>query len=211
MEIDYNNSLREADITRVEAYDPTQLRLLTYSTPTNHHCGGILLSVGNMSHTFPFDSLGTRWSSVEYLYLCGEWSLAGVRSMEIQKDILTARSGYAAKRYKKSKYKREIREDFTSFRHMWMLWCVWEKCRGSEAFRNHLTSLPDDRILVEMIKADPVWAAYPDDQGILRGSNGMGKILTICRQCIDKGSEPNIDRDLLNLADIHILGERIHF
>lgn len=208
---EHNDSLREEHITRVEAYDPRQLRLLTYSKPTDYPSDGLLLSLGNMSGRFHFESLGRTWRSVEHLYLCGEWSTQGERSLEIQRDVLTARSGYAAKRYKKAKYNREIRADFPEFRHQWMLWCVWEKCRGNQDFRQHLTSIPYDRVLIEEVKNDPVWAAYPDEAGILRGANGMGKILTICRRCIDRNTEPNIDRKLLNHYEIHIMGARVTF
>jgi predicted NAD-dependent protein-ADP-ribosyltransferase YbiA (DUF1768 family) len=187
------------------------MRLLTYSRPTDYPSNDLLLSVGNMSGRFHFESLGRTWNSVEHLYLCGEWSTEGDRSLEIQRDVLTATSGYAAKRYKKAKYKKEIRADFPEFRQHWMLWCVWEKCRGSESFRQHLTSLPYDHVLVEQVKNDPVWAAYPDEAGILRGANGMGKILTICRRCIDRKTQPTIDRDLLKRYNIHILGERVEF
>lgn len=86
-----------------------------------------------------------------------------------------------------------------------------EHIARSEAFRQHLTSLPFDHVLVEEVKNDPVWAAYPDEEGILRGANGMGKILTICRRCLDHNTEPNIDRDLLKHYNIHILGEKVEF
>lgn len=43
------------------------------------------------------------------------------------------------------------------------------------------------------------------------GANGMGKILTICRNCLDKGIEPEINRTLLNSAEIYILGAKINF
>ncbi|MCQ2148409.1 MAG: NADAR family protein, partial [Bacteroidales bacterium] len=147
--------------------------------------------------------------SVEHLYLLGEWSHED--QIDIQKDILTATSGYAAKRYKKSKYKKFIREDYPTFRHQWMLWCIWQKRLGNKDFREHLLSFRDDEVIVEVVKGDPIWAAYPDQKGILRGGNAVGKILTICRRCLKQGTQPIIDTDLLNRADIYILGERVEF
>lgn len=43
------------------------------------------------------------------------------------------------------------------------------------------------------------------------GENNLGKILTICRDCLYNNTEPEIDYDLLNSKNIHILGKRIEF
>ena len=126
--------------------------------------------------------------------------------------MISATSGYAAKRYKKSKHKQKIRPDFTTFRHQWMLWCVWQKCLGSEKFRKHLLSMPDDAIIVEVVKRDLVWATEEDaNTGHLNGANGVGKILTYCRQCLKEDKQPAIDTDALNNAGIYILGEKLKF
>lgn len=209
-EAQYNDNLTVSDITDISCYNPQKQNLLLYSKPDDSSFG-IDLHVGNMNSHYLFRALGYDWKSIEYLYLCGEWSLAGQRCFDIQRDILTAKSGYAAKRFKKSKYKKEIRPDFPQFRAQWMLWCVWQKCIGNKDFCNHLTSLPHNRILIELVDRDPIWAAYYDSSGLIRGANGMGKILTICRNCLDKGIEPEINRTLLNSAEIYIFGAKINF
>ncbi len=206
----YNASITEGDITKPASIDPHELRLLTYSRP-HDTCDGIELHLGNQAKGYPFSCLGQQWEYVEFLYLCGEWSWDGDDALAIQRDVLTAKSGYAARRFKKARYKKKIRPDFTSFRHQWMLWCVWQKCLGSKAYRDHLLSMPDDRVIVEVVRHDPVWAAWPDENGIYHGANGMGKILTICRRCLLKGTQPKFDSDLLNAAGIYILGHRIEF
>ena len=71
--------------------------------------------------------------------------------------------------------------------------------------------MPDDRVIIEAIKRDKVWAAWPDDNGIYHGANGMGKIITICRRCLKEGASPAIDTALLNSKDIYILGEKVQF
>ena len=114
-------------------------------------------------------------------------------------------------RHKKSKHKKQIREDFPTFRLHWMTWCIWQKCLGSQDFRNHLLSLPQDHIIVEVVKNDPIWAAYYDEEGNLRGGNAVGKILTICRNCLEQGTEPNIDKRLLNDSNIYMLGQKVEF
>lgn len=206
----YNLSITESTLNRQESLDPTLLHIIHYSKP-HDTCEGIELHLGNMASGFPHTVLGHTWKSTEHLYLLGEWSDNTPEHLNIQKDVLTATSGYAAKRYKKSKYKKQIREDFTSFRLDWMLWCIWQKCLHSETFRNHLLSIPQDRVIVELVKNDPVWAAYPDEQGIIRGGNAVGKCLTICRRCLVEGFSPRINYDLLNSSNIYILGERVIF
>lgn len=196
-------------ISREEKIDTGSLRVIRYSKP-NDICEGKAIRLANMSGAFPFKAIGRTWRSTEHLYLLGEWSTGTEESKDIQQDVLTATSGYAAKRYKKNKHKKSIRKDFPLFRHQWMLWCVWQKCLTSAAFREHLLSIPDDSIIVEVVKKDPIWAAEEDESGrILTGNNGMGKILTICRQALKQGTNPPIDYALLGKSDIYILGEKI--
>ena len=209
-EHDYNLSLGIESLSKQEILNPNVLKLITYSKP-HDTCNGREVHLGNMAGGFPFEALGHTWKSVEFLYLLGEWSKNNEEHLSIQKDVLTAPSGYAAKRYKKSKHKKQIREDFPTFRLHWMTWCIWQKCLGSQDFRNHLLLLPTDHIIVEVVKNDPIWAAYYDEAGNLRGGNAVGKILTICRNCLEQGTEPNIDRRLLNDSNIYILGQKVEF
>ena len=184
---------------------------MTYSGPKDT-CQGIASGrLGNIAGGFHFNLLGVKWYGTEHLYLCGEWSTEGERSVEIQEYIRKIASGVYAKRCSKAKYKAEIRTDFTSFRYDWMLWCVWQKCKLNREFAMLLRSIPEDAVIVEVVKNDPVWAAYPDSEGIIRGGNAMGKILTICRHCLITGTEPDINRQLLNEVGIYILGNRVEF
>lgn len=45
--------------------------------------------------------------------------------------------------------------------------------------------------------------------GLFEGQNNMGKILMICRDCLQNGTEPQIDLNLLASKGIYILGEKI--
>lgn len=47
--------------------------------------------------------------------------------------------------------------------------------------------------------------------GIFRGQNNLGKILMICRDCIKRGTEPDIDLELLRSKQIFILGKQLTF
>lgn len=207
----YNASLSTATLDRQESLDPGKLRIIRYSKP-HDVCEGREIHLGNQAGGFPFDCLGHHFRSVEHLYLMGEWSLPGDEFKAIHEDIQTCTSGWAAKRYKKPKYYRLIREDFKTFRHQWMLWCIWQKCLGNKDFREHLLSIPEDAIIVEVVPKDKVWAAWPNPHtGLLEGGNAVGKILTICRRCLVEKTEPQIDTELLNRSNIHILGDRIQF
>lgn len=61
----------------------------------------------------------------------------------------------------------------------------------------------DERIMNDLNKIDHV--------GIYKGKNIMGKILTICRDCLLYGEEPSIDYELLKSKHIHILGKELIF
>ena len=105
---------------------------------------GIELRLSNMAGGYPFEFAGANWPTSEQLYLCGEFT-----DEDIQRELLSQTSGYAAKRFIKAKYKKQVRKDFPTFRVQWMLFVVWQKCLSSEAFRNKLLSIPEGVILVE--------------------------------------------------------------
>jgi len=47
--------------------------------------------------------------------------------------------------------------------------------------------------------------------GVWEGVNCMGKILTICKHCLEKGIEPPIDYDLLRSKQIYLFGKLLTF
>lgn len=115
---------------------------------------GIKLDLCNMTSCYPFEVEGVKWRSSEELYLAGEFSNDTAEHQAIQQELRAAKSPYAAKRFVKGKHRKEVREDFTEFRTQWMLWCVWQKCKGNIDFRRKLLSIPDDVILVEETTTD---------------------------------------------------------
>ena len=197
-------------LLRQDVVDPQVQQVITYSGPTDM-CGDLPAGkLGNQAGGFPFKALGHTWPSSEHLYLLGYWSGPEAENVAIQQDVLSAKSGYAAKRFKKNKHIKHARSDFTEWRHEWMLWVVWQKCLYNEEFRELLLSTNNARI-VEVVKKDPVWAAWYDENGKLVGANGMGKILMICRHGLLTGRKPSINEDLLNKVGIWILGKRVKF
>lgn len=115
---------------------------------------GINLSLSNMVGRYPFMYGGYQWHDSERLYLCGEFSTGTEQDCLIQKKMIEVKSGYAAKRFIKSKYKKQVRGDFAEFRLQWMLYVVWLKCQGNADFRKLLMQIPDDVILVENTTTD---------------------------------------------------------
>ena len=186
-----------------QVIDPHQESLITYSRP-----GDAWGKLGNQACGFPFEALGRIWKNSEFLYLAGRWSMEN--QSDTQKDICSAPSGYAARRFKYAKHQKTMRKDFESFKQDWMLWVIWQKVRGNKDFQELLLSTGDATI-AEVEKKDRVWALVREADGLLRGANGMGKILMLCRDCLRKGTEPQIDYDLLNKSNIYIFGERVQF
>lgn len=214
---------------------------------------GVKLDLCNMTSCYPFTVDGVKWRSSEELYLAGEFSNDTAEHRAIQEELRAAKSPYAAKRFVKGKHRKEVRKDFSEFRTQWMLWCVWQKCKGNLDFRMKLLSIPDDVILVEETTTDTggsgqIWGCSNRELvdarkakaqsitekhtdltkknlpflinvetnairkvGLFRGQNNIGKILMICHDCIKRGTEPEIDLELLRLMWIYILGKRLTF
>lgn len=136
-----------------EVYDPTFQNVWPFKH-VDDIVEGIKLDLCNMTSCYPFEVEGVKWRSSEELYLAGEFSNDTAEHLTIQEELRAAKSPYAAKRFVKGKHRKEVREDFTEFRTQWMLWCVWQKCKGNIDFRRKLLSIPDDVILVEETTTD---------------------------------------------------------
>ncbi|MBD5339941.1 MAG: NADAR family protein [Bacteroides sp.] len=239
-------------LDRVEVYDPTIQTIWPFKH-VDDIVEGIKLNLCNMTSCYPFVVEGIKWRSSEELYLAGEFSNDTAEHRSIQEELRAAKSPYASKRFVKGKHRKEVRSDFPEFRTQWMLWCVWQKCKGNIDFRHKLLSIPDNVILVEETTTDTggsgqIWGCsnrelvevrkqvaksltekYPDltkknlafliniktnairNKGVYKGQNNIGKILIICRDCIKRGIEPDIDLNLLKSKNINILGNRLTF
>ena len=121
---------------------------------TDDVVNGINLNLSNMVSAYPFEYGGYHWKDSERLYLCGEFSENTDRHNEIQQRLVKSVSGLAAKVFVKSPNKRHVRSDFPSFRLQWMLYVVWQKCKGNADFRKVLMQVPDDVTLVENTTTD---------------------------------------------------------
>ena len=239
-------------LDREEVYDPTVQNVWPFKH-VDDIVEGIKLDLCNMTSCYPFEVEVVKWRSSEELYLAGEFSNNTTEHFAIQEELRAAKSPYAAKRFVKGKHRKQVREDFSEFRTQWLLWVVWQKCKGNIDFRRKLLSIPDDVILVEETTTDTggsgqIWGCVNRELvevrksvaqsirekhadlskknldflinvetnairnvGIFRGQNNLGKILMICRDCIKRGIEPDIDLDLLRSKNIFILGKQLTF
>lgn len=158
MEKTSHNSSTSLTLGQTEVYDCDSQNIWAWHRVSDV-VEGIELRLSNMAGGFSFEAAGHTWPTSEQLYLAGEFN-----DSQIQQELHEAKSGYAAKRFIKAKYKKAVREDFPTFRLQWMLWVVWQKCKGNEAFRKLLLSVPEDAILVEDTTTDnqgtaEIWGA----------------------------------------------------
>lgn len=131
-----------------EVYDATRLNIWSFKKSCDI-INGVQMKLSNMAGGFPFVFNKVTYSNNEVLYLSGEFSENTDICKRIQNEMREMKSGFAAKKFVKTKYKEYIREDFNEFRFDWMLYVVWQKCLGNVDFRNKLLSIPDDAILIE--------------------------------------------------------------
>lgn len=144
--------MKDYHLGREEVY-PASSKIWSFKKVDNI-VHGINLRVTNMAGGYPFECCGNIWPDTERLYLCGEYSNNTDEHRSIQEELLSAKSGYAAKRFYKSKHLQQVRSDFTTFRLQWMLFCVWTKCKGNADFSNLLMNIPEDAILLENTTTD---------------------------------------------------------
>lgn len=133
---------------RVEHYDATQVRCISFSKASDV-VNGINIRLTNMAKGYPFAFGDVTWHDSEMLYLCGEFSNASSEHFGIQQEMYRQTSGFAAKRFIKTKYKSLIRQDFANFRIQWMMYVVWQKCKGNAEFARMLSQIPQDAVIIE--------------------------------------------------------------
>ncbi len=128
--------------------DQTWVNCLSFSKASDI-VNGINVRLTNMAGGYPFDFAGTTWHDSEMLYLCGEFSEKSPLHQNIQEQIRNQTSGFAAKRFIKNKHKGLIRKDFADFRVQWMLFVVWQKCKGNAEFARLLSQISQDAVIIE--------------------------------------------------------------
>ena len=133
---------------RVERYDATQVHCISFSKASDI-VDGINVRFTNMAKGYPFQFRGFKWHDSEMLYLCGEFSENSSLHQTIQEQMRNQTSGFASKLFVKTKYKNFIRQDFADFRLHWMLFVVWQKCKGNAEFARLLSQISQDAVIIE--------------------------------------------------------------
>ena len=111
---------------------------------------GMDIDLGNMCITYPFECRGRIFTNSEALYICGLFSNDTAKHKEIQEKLITAKSGYDAKKVVRQKYEDTFaRDDWQSFNVEYMKWCVWKKIEGNDDFRRLLMSIPRNAYIIE--------------------------------------------------------------
>lgn len=114
---------------------------------------GFDIDLGNMCVSYPFECNGKLFSNSEALYICGLFSLNTPRHIEIQQQLLDAKSGYDAKKGIRAviaKHNKELlRKDWNSFNVEWMKWSVWQKVKKNKRFAEVLCSIPRTAYIIE--------------------------------------------------------------
>ena len=218
---------------------------------------GLKIPFGNMNGGFSFEMNGVEFPTSEHAYISGLFSENTPKHIELQKSLLKVSSGYMAKRNIRTKYKDLWRKDWESFNIDWMLYCVWNKAKNNEQFRNMLMAVPRNAMIIEDVSfqrkpkagrdTSTVWGCRNQDKkmfgglvhkyadthtfktkqakkdfingylwdfcnyGEYVGQNIMGKILTIIKNCLHKGTSPDIDYAMLDSKNVYLLGKRISF
>lgn len=138
----------EIILGRVEHINASHFNCLSFAKASDM-ANGINVRLSNMAGGYPFSFGGATWHDSETLYLCGEFSDSSEKHLLVQEDMQRQTSGFAAKRFIKKRNSNLIRQDFADFRIQWMLYVVWQKCKGNADFANLLLQLPDDAIIIE--------------------------------------------------------------
>ena len=138
----------EIILGRVEHINASYFNCLSFAKASNM-VNGINVRLSNMAGGYPFSFGGVTWHDSETLYLCGEFSDSSEKHLLVQEDMQRQTSGFAAKRFIKKRNSNLIRQDFADFRIQWMLYVVWQKCKGNADFANLLLQLPHDAIIIE--------------------------------------------------------------
>jgi transcriptional regulator with XRE-family HTH domain len=141
----YNFNL---DWNSIDDYDATKYDCWSFKTADDEK-DGVLLDLGNQCSGYPFSFHDHIFQTSESAYLCGQFSMNTEECKRIQYQLLYERNGYTAKKKVKNANRGLIRDDWEEIMADWMLYVVWNKCKGNEDFANKLKAIPKNAILLE--------------------------------------------------------------
>ena len=133
---------------RIESYDASTLNCYAFRHGYDVK-DGLALSLGNMVGGYGFYLQGIHFHNSECAYIAGAFSYGTGAHISLQQQLVVCDNGFAAKKYIRRPHENEKRADWESFNVQWMLYVVWQKCLGNEAFRTLLLSFPKDSVIIE--------------------------------------------------------------
>lgn len=137
------------DFLREETIDASSVETWSFRKAEDER-DGMDIDFGNMCITYPFEVCGRIFTNSEALYICGLFSNDTAKHREIQEKLIAAKSGYDAKKVVRQKYEDSFgRDDWQSFNVEYMKWCVWQKIKGNDDFRQLLMSIPRNAYIIE--------------------------------------------------------------
>ena len=137
------------DFYKEETIDATQEETWSFRKAEDER-DGMDIDLGNMCVSYRFIVNGRTFTNSEALYICGLFSHDTAKHIAVQEKLITAKSGYDAKKSIRTKYEETLgREDWQTFNVEWMKWCVWQKIKGNEDFRKTLLSIPQQAYIIE--------------------------------------------------------------
>lgn len=137
------------DFYKEETIDATKLETWSFRKAEDER-EGIDIDLGNMCVSYHFPLNGHIFTNSEALYICGLFSNNTPKHREIQEKLLKAKSGYDAKKVVRTKYEDAFgRKDWQTFSVEWMKYCVWQKIKGNEDFKNVLLAIPQHAYIIE--------------------------------------------------------------
>lgn len=140
---------------------------------TNELFGGL----SNMAPGFPVSILDVRILTVEALYQACRFP----HMPEVQRLIIAQASPMTAKMRSKP-YRKESRSDWDVVRVPIMKWCLRVKLIQNWVKFGDLLLGTGDRPIVEDSRKDDFWGAMPNEDGVLRGRNVLGRLLMELRE-----------------------------
>ncbi len=167
---------------------------------TKEQWGGL----SNMSCEYKVRINGVLIHHLEGLYQ----SLRYPNRADIQREIVNQRSSMGSK-MKSKKYYSESREDWEEVREDLMYWCLKVKLFFNWNKFSKLLLDTGEKDIVELSRRDKFWGAVKGSDGVLRGNNTLGIMLTILRDEIKEGTVEKGVFPELTVSGVRFLGEKI--
>ena len=144
-------------------YDSSKYVCVAFRSKPDHW-KNLWVPLGNMNGGFDYEIGGIKVKTSEHAYILGVFSNNTATHLAIQRQVMAETRAYQAKHGIRMKNRLFSRLDWRSFKIDWMLFCVWEKIKQNEEFRNILLAIPQGATIIEdnsfKNKPDTYWGCF---------------------------------------------------